>query len=147
MRKALPTGHDYRLPEDLTLAQFIESSRFVSNPLTKALANVTDGTIITEVHIYAAKKMLHERVLVGLLTAFDESVHRFVDYFGWTMHDPLCAANFEIARDHRDDHETLPDSSQERSALQDRNWADIEVYEFAKTIVFPNQKGVNKMVV
>jgi len=142
MRKALPLDNPDRLPEDLTLSQFIESDRLISNPLTKALANVTDGTILTESHVLAAKKMLHERVIVGLNEAFDESVRRFFQYFGWKIHDDVCLANFEAARDHRNEHEQIDESSHEGKTLADRQWADKEVYEYAKTIVFPNQEGL-----
>lgn len=142
MRKAAPLTSPERLPEDLTLSQFIESDRLVSNPLTRALANVTEEIILTESHVVAAKKMLHERVVVGLNEAFDESTRRFFQYFGWTIHDDVCVANFEAARDHRNEHEVIDESSHEGKTLADRQWADKEVYEYARTIVFPMQEGL-----
>jgi hypothetical protein len=142
MRKALPLADSDRLPEDLTLSQFIESDRLQSNPLTKALANLTDDTILTETHVLAAKKMIHERVLVGLNEAFDESVRRFFQYFGWAIHDDVCVANFLAARDHRNEHEKIDESSHEGQTLADRQWADKEVYEYAKTIIYPHQQGL-----
>ena len=144
-RKVLPMGDPGRLPEELMLSQFVESANLETNPLTKALANVTYGTVLTEQHVLAAKQMLHERVLVGLQGSFDESVQRFVNYFGWTIHDQICVANFEAARDHTSDHEQLSQTSQEWKTLADRNWADKEVFEFAKSVVFPNQAGLTSV--
>jgi hypothetical protein len=141
-RKSLPTDHPDRLPEDMSLSQFAESERLVANPLTKALANTTDDTVITDAHVFAAKKVLSEKILVGIVDHFDESVKRFVNYYGFNIHDPVCVANFESSRDHRNDHEKLEESSHEYKTLADRNWADLEVFEFARSIVFPNQKGL-----
>lgn len=141
-RKMLPIDDPSYLPDEFTLAQFVESNLLVTNAMTRALANVTGDTIIDENHVYTAKQILHERVVVGLQAAFDESVHRFVNYFGWTIHDPVCVANFEAARDHTSDHEQVLETSQEWKTLANRNWADKEVFEFAKTVVYPIQEGL-----
>lgn len=141
-RKLLPIDAPGYLPDDFTLSQFVESNLVVPNAMTRALANVTGDTIIDENHVYTAKQILHERVVVGLQGAFDESVRRFVNYFGWTIHDPVCVANFEAARDHTSDHEQLSETSQEWKTLANRNWADKEVFEFAKTVIFPIQEGL-----
>jgi len=138
-RKTLPEDDPQQLPQDLTVAQFVESDRLTANSLTRTLLNVTEETALTDIHILGAKKILQERVLVGLLESFDESVHHFANYFGWAIQDPVCVTNFETARDSRESHEQLSDSSLEWKTLADRNYADMQLYEFAQSL-FERQK-------
>lgn len=169
-RKTLPEGHPERLPEELSLSQYVESDLLPTNSLTRALLNVTenDGVVLTDLHILGAQKILEEQVLVGLLDSFDESVHMFAKYFGWgdtpatsitntapsstastsinqgTMNiDPVCIANFETSRDNRDAHEQLPDDTTlEWKTIADRNYADIQLYIFARSLYERQQKGL-----
>lgn len=116
----------------------------MTNPLTRSLLNVTRDTLLSEGHTYLAKKILEERVLVGLVESFHESVHRFENYFGWNLQDPVCVTNFETARDQRQDHEQLSQSSQEWKIISDRNYADMELYQFGKSL-FENQNGLSSI--
>jgi hypothetical protein len=138
-RTSLPQENPESLPADLTITQYVESDHLEPNRLTRELANVTKDITLNENHLFAAKRIVQERVLVGLQGAFDESVQRFVNYFGWRIHDPVCVSNFEAARDETNDHQHLHETSQEWKTLADRNWADVELYQFVKTFVFPNQ--------
>jgi hypothetical protein len=141
-RTTLPRQNPESLPADLTISQYVESDHLDPNRLTRELANVTSDMTLNENHLSAAKHIVQERILVGLQCAFDESVQRFVHYFGWRIHDPLCVSNFEAARDKSNDHQHLQETSQEYKILADRNWADVELYQFIKTFVYPNQEGL-----
>jgi len=138
-RKTLPEGDPEKIPNDLVIAQFVESDWLVSNQLTRTLLNVTNVIPLTAAHILGAKKILQERILVGLLESFDTSVNRFADYFGWNVQDSVCVANFKAARDNRDAHEQLSNSTLEWKILADRNYADKQLYEFAQSL-FERQK-------
>mmetsp|Transcript_11338 Transcript_11338/g.12981 ORF Transcript_11338/g.12981 Transcript_11338/m.12981 type:complete len:607 (-) Transcript_11338:67-1887(-) len=139
-RKTLPEGDLERVPDDMTIAQFIESDRLIPNQLTRTLLNVTDENIaLTDIHILGAQKVLQERVLVGLLESFDASVHRFANYFGWNIRDSVCLSNFETARDNRESHVILSNSTLEWEMLADRNYADMKLYEFGQSL-FERQK-------
>lgn len=143
-RQNLSIEHPDYIPSALTLGQFVESERLYTNPLTRALVNVTEDTLLSEGHTYLAKKILKERVLVGLVESFHESIHRFEIYFGWNLRDTVCVPNFEAARDQKQDHEQLLQSSQEWKALSDRNYADIELYEFGKAL-FESQSDLTSI--
>mmetsp|Transcript_31213 Transcript_31213/g.44313 ORF Transcript_31213/g.44313 Transcript_31213/m.44313 type:complete len:483 (-) Transcript_31213:891-2339(-) len=142
-RRELPPSDPQYIPPEMTLGKFVESPNLVTNSMTKLLANITDDSTISDAQVMVAKKVVHERLLVGLTDSYDESVLRFFDYFGWSMHDSSCPANFRAARDTRLDHPPLQEKSQEHKTLADRNWADVEVYEFARE-VFMDQRHVSK---
>jgi len=139
--RSLDLDDPLALPEVMSLSQFVESEHLRTNVLTKTLANIVDNTFVTEVHVMFAKQVLQEKILVGLAENFDESLNRFLAYFGWVLHDSVCAANFKAARDTRESHPHLNDEQEEYHTLRDRNWADVEVYEFAK-LVFAGQKQI-----
>mmetsp|Transcript_10727 Transcript_10727/g.16445 ORF Transcript_10727/g.16445 Transcript_10727/m.16445 type:complete len:590 (+) Transcript_10727:66-1835(+) len=143
-RRNLPAEDSNYIPPELTLAQFVESELLMTNPLTRSLLNVTRDTLLSEGHTYLAKRILEERVLVGLVESFHESVHRFENYFGWNLRDPVCVTNFETARDQRQDHEQLSQSSLEWKTISDRNYADMELYQFGKTM-FEKENGLSSI--
>jgi len=143
-RKDLPSHHPDYIPPELTLSQFVESERLITNPLARALLNMNQDTLLTKGHAFIAKKLLQERVLVGLLEAFDESIHRFEKYFGWKLQDPLCVTNFKAVRDHRQDHQHVPESSNEWKILSDRNFVDMELYDVGKNL-FESQNGLTSI--
>ena len=133
-RQSLGPDNPLGLSMDTPLSEFAKSADLPTNAIVKGLTNITDSTLVTLAHLRAAKLILENYVVVGLLDEFDESVAYFHDYFGWDFSDHLCVRNFQAARDNRNDHEHLDAQSVEHQTISDRNWADVELYRFARTL-------------
>lgn len=144
-RKALPTEDPNRLPEELSISQYVESAHVNPNAIVKGLVNLTDDTVVNAQHVLAAQQLVQDKLLVGLVERFEESVSRFMEYFGWQFHDAVCIANFVAARDHRTDHGSLKEKSEEYKTLADRNWGDVEVYKTIQS-TFDKQRRTVKTV-
>jgi len=131
---------------NLHLHQYVESSFVQENMLVKALASATHiaSGEINELHIDTAKKVLERYILIGLFEEFEESLDRFDHYFGWTKYNEFatCRNNFLTSLEFREgspNHIPLSPESFEYKALAQRNWADIELYDYARSL-FKKQK-------
>jgi len=120
-------------PTVMTLVQYAESELLNENVLTKGLANVTMTDMVTLEHVRIAKVILEQYVVVGLADYMEESLEYFMEYFGWVpnVEDYMACQNSFV--NNRKVAYINP-ASDEYSTLADRNWADMEVYEYAKTL-------------
>ena len=120
-------------PTVMTLVQYAESELLNENVLTKGLANVTMTDMVTLEHVRIAKVILEQYVVVGLADYMEESLEYFMEYFGWVpnIEDYMACQNSFV--NNRKVAYINP-ASDEYSTLADRNWADMEVYEYAKTL-------------
>ena len=115
-----------------TLVQYAESDLLEENVMTKVLANLTMETVVTLEHVSIAKMMIEHYVVVGVANHMEQSLEYFYDYFGWEMDVrdwKSCQTSFI------DKHKfgfVINPESDEFSTLADRNWADVEVYDYAK---------------
>lgn len=121
----------------MTIDTYTQEQKTVSNPLTRALLNANDDEILEYENVLIAKRLLLERVIVGLVERFDESVDYFTTYFGWDLQNEACLANFEanIADTQTSiDIENSPLSESDRRLLANWHSADMELYELGKAM-------------
>ena len=95
------------------------------NPQTRQLSGCPPGIACNTTHLTAAKRTLSDdRVNVGILERFDESLIVFRYQFGWPM--PLYAR-----RNARKKDENLSLSSSIQREIKEFNALDVELYRFA----------------
>uniref|UniRef100_A0A6T9YCJ9 Uncharacterized protein n=1 Tax=Asterionellopsis glacialis TaxID=33640 RepID=A0A6T9YCJ9_9STRA len=130
----------------LHLNQYVESSFVQENLLVKELANATHvhNDEINELHLDTAKKVLERYILIGLFEDFEESLDRFDHYFGWKKYDEFmtCRNNFLTSLEFRESSYSpipLSPESFEYKTLGERNWADVALYDYARSL-FKKQK-------
>jgi len=69
--------------ERMTIIDFVQSTKYQGNFLTRSLANKLSGELI-DADFVLAKSMLHTKFIVGLYDRLGESFERFENYFGWS---------------------------------------------------------------
>lgn len=119
--------------------KFIDASHFLleeGSPL-ETISNVNcmvlsrldprDHSISIEQHLASAKRTLEEFYFVGLTDCLEESLILLHQKLGWEApHQISCHNTTEKF------YETYPEEL--LTAIAKRNWADIELYEFAKNL-------------
>mmetsp|Transcript_22261 Transcript_22261/g.65951 ORF Transcript_22261/g.65951 Transcript_22261/m.65951 type:complete len:272 (+) Transcript_22261:123-938(+) len=124
---------------DMSLLEYAKSNRAEENWVVRSLTNEFEETVGAQ-HLEVAKEILRRKILVGIMEAFDQSVVRFEQYFGWwdgVANDVgvlRCQRSRMSQGDNRFDHPKVGPGSVEYLTLADRNWADVELYNYAKEL-------------
>lgn len=70
--------------KNLTLEEYFTPGKgSANNWMTRQLVGLSGDEIVTEEHYRIAESILKTKFVVGLATHFEESVERFVHFFGW----------------------------------------------------------------
>eukprot|EP00568_Trieres_chinensis_P014296 CAMPEP_0183320304 /NCGR_PEP_ID=MMETSP0160_2-20130417/65943_1 /TAXON_ID=2839 ORGANISM="Odontella Sinensis, Strain Grunow 1884" /NCGR_SAMPLE_ID=MMETSP0160_2 /ASSEMBLY_ACC=CAM_ASM_000250 /LENGTH=391 /DNA_ID=CAMNT_0025486977 /DNA_START=102 /DNA_END=1277 /DNA_ORIENTATION=- len=136
--------HDYS-PEIamMSLDEYTASDHMVENYVVRSLLNKKSEDI-TPSHVETAKHILRRKFLVGLMEWFDLSVVRFEQYFGWwDTHGVLsnttvsyCHHKKIMDGNHNGKHPMVEPGSLAYRRIAVRNWADFELYFYAKNLFY-----------
>ena len=136
--------------KEMSLQEYAKSSSVENNWLTRFLVGKKSGALGRE-HMVLAKKIVRNKILVGLYTDIDTSLSRFDRYFGWTdnarekagelrtrqeMDEQAdkCRAAFVAAGDDRHNHPTIEPQSKEWDLIIRQNKYDMELYEYIEKL-------------
>jgi len=133
----------------MTLDEFSRSDKMVENYIVRSLLNKGDGDL-TASHVQTAKHILRRKFIVGLVEWYSLGVVRFEKYFGWWEKYQVVTnttVNFCHYSKITDDIPTgyNPKSelgSESWKVIGVRNWADIELYFYAKDLFYQQAKLV-----
>lgn len=131
--------------------QPVEQPEF--NYLTKILANrplLTPSQDLTVQDVHRAKQVLRQKVLVGLLDERykEKSVQRFMEHFHWSLHNiPNTSPDYtmcqtEVPQWYREtsyDYTQIGTNDDRWALVLKRNLHDMDLYEYAKNILFEEQ--------
>ena len=125
-----------------SLYEFSLSDKYVENFEVKSINGITDDTPVTVEHVDIAKEVLRQKMLVLIFEWYDVSVVRLEKYFGWwdeigvwdnyTINN--CHFDFVEYSDHIGDHPMVPTKEDTLENIMVRNWADVELYHYAKNL-------------
>lgn len=96
-----------------------------SNVVCKMLSglNDQDSSIPIEIHLIYAKKVLAEKLFfIGITEKIGESIHLLYSRLGWKIPEKIPL--FNMTNNNHFSEEVL-------KGIAERNWADIELYEYA----------------
>eukprot|EP00543_Licmophora_paradoxa_P011251 CAMPEP_0202462958 /NCGR_PEP_ID=MMETSP1360-20130828/56111_1 /ASSEMBLY_ACC=CAM_ASM_000848 /TAXON_ID=515479 /ORGANISM="Licmophora paradoxa, Strain CCMP2313" /LENGTH=142 /DNA_ID=CAMNT_0049085639 /DNA_START=108 /DNA_END=536 /DNA_ORIENTATION=+ len=136
----------------MTLNDYAHSNKVEENWVTRFLVHKYTGKLEKE-HVEAAKQIMRNKMLVGILENFQESLKRFELYFDWWEHkvrqgDPAravqCQQNKARASQNKVKHPHPETEDAGYQRLLQLNWADLELYEYAK-VLFEEQHELVKM--
>jgi len=132
----------------MSIQQFASSDKVVENLLLRTLNRLEDPSIqdhrfkITRRHVEFAKTVLRTKVLVGIYEWYEASIIQFENYFGWidlfhVLDDPVMnQCHFRISNETKSI--VLPQEARRGEEafqiLAARQWADLELYHFAKRL-------------
>jgi len=126
----------------MTLHEFITSDKVVENFEVRTLLKIEDSFAITQADVQLAKEILRQKFLIGIFEWFEASMTRYEQYFGW-WEDLDVLNNYTInnchfrvveGMDHVGNFPKVPTLEESENILRTRMWADIELYQYAKTL-------------
>lgn len=134
----------------MTLKEYALSSHHVENFMVRMLID-KPGFDVTPEDVETAKHILRRKVVVGIAEEkfYDLSVVRFERFFGW-WEDYAVMTNMTVNHCHHKvisrgghfgSHPRSKADSEEFKILTTRNWADMELYMYAKQL-FKRQKNL-----
>jgi len=134
---------DTQIPT-LSLEEYVDSDQMLENFEVRLLNGITDSTAeITEEHLVIAKEILRRKFIVGIFEWFDVGMVRFEKYFGWwdkynVMNDMAvnnCHFSLIEGRDYLTNFPKVEKNAEKiYTTIMRRNWADIELYQYAKAL-------------
>jgi len=136
--------------KEMNLQEYAKSSSVENNWLTRFLVGKKSGALGPE-HMVVAKKIVRNKILVGLYTDMETSLSRFDQYFGWTNHARekaggfrareeaveqanKCRSAFVEAGDNRHNHPSVEPNSKEWNLIVRQNKYDMELYDYIKQL-------------
>lgn len=129
---------EIRMNPDLnnwTLTDFVQSTKYQGNFLTRSLTNKNPSDIITSEDVVSAKKMLHDKFVIGLFDKMEESFIRFEKYFGWSNLIKTESISNCIETNMPRSTETLEGSPHIFSRpIISENAYDLQLYAYAKEL-------------
>eukprot|EP00591_Stephanopyxis_turris_P012751 CAMPEP_0195514338 /NCGR_PEP_ID=MMETSP0794_2-20130614/5758_1 /TAXON_ID=515487 /ORGANISM="Stephanopyxis turris, Strain CCMP 815" /LENGTH=296 /DNA_ID=CAMNT_0040642561 /DNA_START=1 /DNA_END=891 /DNA_ORIENTATION=- len=137
---------------NMTLADFAQTNYIEDNWLTRVLSHTYSGTI-TPNHMAAAKRLVREKFIVGLLSKKDESLARFEKFFRWKYtgnpkRQEQCR-NYFLKNGSNINLKTVADKPQPGSGIYDlvarRHLWDIHLYEYIETLFLDQGKDLSNL--
>lgn len=141
-RATWEAGYDSTLAI-MSLEEFAASDRLVENFVVRSLVHKLT-TDVTAADVELAKNILRQKFVVGIFEWFDLSVVRFEKYFGWwDEHSVLtdtavnhCHYDRISTGGHVGTHPKAENGSEAYKKIAVRNWADLELYFYAKNLFY-----------
>jgi hypothetical protein len=130
------------------LFQYVNSNKMIENFVVRSMLGMTDEYELTKDHVDTAKEILRRKMFVGIMEWMDLSIHRFEKYFGWWESQNVWSdravnhchyKNIEEG-DHIGSIPRWTSSDVEYTIISVRNWADVELYMYAKQLFVEQSK-------
>jgi len=126
----------------MTFEQYSKSNLFPENWMTRFLLGEKDA-ILTQRHVSDAKEIMRKKFLIGLTNRVDESLDRFVSYFGWESTQSAveyieCKKEFIT---HVSTKWPAVEDSNIWNIIMEKNEKDIQLYAYA-TELFEEQRSM-----
>lgn len=126
----------------MSLEQFAVSDKLVENLYVRELNQLQSDIDVTVAQVNLAKEILRRKFVVGITEWFDVGMVRFEKYFGWwDQYNVLgnittnnCHYRVIEDGDTVGNYPKVPNNEDLYSIIATRNWADLELYHYAKTL-------------
>jgi len=128
-----------KLLNGMSLEKYAGSNIAENNWMTRFLSNKLSGELMPA-HEALAREVLAQKFFIGLLSEKQQSVERFMRYFGWTTNDPGAEACIDrlvgwkwINRNGLT-HPEVKENSKTWKLLEEQNTFDIRLFRYAETL-------------
>lgn len=133
----------------MSLEKFSSSQYLIENYYVRSLNSLTSTEPVTKHHVDVAKEIIRTKMLVSIFEWFEVGVVRIEKWYNWwkTMdvlnNRTINHCHYEIIEksDHAGSGPRVPTGEEVYHRILIRNWADMELYFYAKN-VFPDQRSV-----
>lgn len=135
---ALDPGLRQAMEQIRSLEDYAKSPLLENNWITRFLTNTLSGELMPK-HEALARKILHDKFLVGLLSDPQQSLERFMAYYGWTANgnEGIECIERNMGWDwvnRGSDYEKVEEGSRVWDLIENSNTFDIRLYEYAQVI-------------
>mmetsp|Transcript_20777 Transcript_20777/g.30755 ORF Transcript_20777/g.30755 Transcript_20777/m.30755 type:complete len:624 (+) Transcript_20777:99-1970(+) len=124
----------------LELEDYCRSQHVENNWMVRILSGSMTGEVGDD-HLEIAKKVLREKVIIGLLEQKEESLRRFEHHFGWrytenNQKQTSCRTRILVGdyRSNESAKHKIKEGSQAWSLLMWQNRLDMKLYKYAKAL-------------
>lgn len=132
--------HKVAAVASLDLEDYCRSQHVENNWMVRILSGSMTGEIGDD-HLETAKKVLREKVIIGLLEQKEESMRRFEHHFGWrytenNQKQTSCRTRILVGdyRSNESAKHKIKEGSQAWSLLMWQNRFDMKLYKYAKAL-------------
>ena len=124
---------------DMTLLEYANSAKVEENWVTRFLVHQYTGRL-TQDDVEEAKQIMRNKIVVGILGKFQESLKRFELYFDWWADNKQkgtaprmvqCQQNHARTAQNKVSHPVPDEKDPAYQRLLQLNWADMELYQYA----------------
>jgi len=120
--------------EEINIADFIDSSQYQDNFMTRSLINKPVG-ILTDADLFLAQTILQKKIVVGLYERIEESLEKFVNYFDWNnMNKDKIQECLRIKVDFPQRSHDVLEGHPGWFAVIEKNRYDLLLYSFAEEL-------------
>ena len=130
---------DSTVIDGLTLEDYAKSDKVEMNWMVHFLTNTPDSEEVTaDVHLPIAKRILRDKVLIGLLHHKGESLRRFETYFGWQLDgekmEDCHTKVLDWSWPQKNKHPPIHEGSEAWKLLKGSNELDVALYHYAENL-------------
>lgn len=123
----------------MSIDAFANSNYPIDNVMVRLLVGIYGSSDVTVAQLQMAKDILRQKVIVGIDEWMEASIVRFEQYFGWwdkynVASDPTMNQCHADAISMLPNYPQVPGGSETWQTLTVRNWADLELYAYAKRL-------------
>jgi hypothetical protein len=127
---------------DMSLLDYANSKKVEENWVTRFLVHQYTGRL-TQDDVDQAKQVMRNKMIVGLLDNFQESLKRFEVYFDWWRVNKekgyvprmvQCQQNHAHSAQNRVTHPIPDENDPAYRRLLQLNWADMQLYQYAQQL-------------
>ena len=127
----------------MSIHDYVDSDKMLDNFIIRSLLSLDQSADITGDDLKTAKSLLRQKFIVGIFEWYEASISRFEKYLGWWEQflvgsDPVVnQCHFDEVNQGNHDagwNPDVPAGSPTYNKFFIRNWADIELYAYAKLL-------------
>lgn len=78
----------------LSFQEYATSEQYMDNWMVRQLTGTMPWVQLKESHLERAKRMLKQKIFVGVMIEMDETLRQLREHFGWEETEPYCAYNY-----------------------------------------------------
>ena len=79
---------------DLSFDDYVASPNYMDGWMVRQLTGTLPWVELNEKHLERAKKLMKQKIFVGIMSEMDETMRQLKAHFGWEETAPFCAYNY-----------------------------------------------------
>lgn len=116
----------------LTFHDFVSSQHYMDNWMVRQLTGTSPWVDLKASHLERAKRMLKEKIFVGIMSEMDETLRQLKAHFGWEEKESYCAYNYlHSAPTNQNKHPAVPKGGSTWKIVVEKEKYDMGLYYYA----------------